>query len=393
METNKNLNDTLFYPKSKNNAFIGKKTLKYDKCFKDNPKINFFNLDSFFIYDQGDFLDYYDSLQQKNLIKLNPNEFSLLLNEINIIQLKISIKENETFIEMPKILLDSLNKLSQNQKIESEAENFIKNKIDNCKNRSEITCRKLSKLYTESTGKYISKSTVNNIIRDKLGYRFLKTTYKNNFLRSDKGTILCLCFIKVFCRLIKLGFNIIYLDESKIELRNTHLKCWRKKNETIYFADNNKGKINLIMAVGKNKVYKYMMNYENTDEKHYMEFLNELYIELKEEENKKFVIILDNLRVHKTKNIISYCHEKKMNLVFNVPYQSVFNCIELCFRAIKRNTYSKIYKNMDETKKDIENIIKSNNFKDILLLNYKETLQEYLFYEENHKYDNINIEL
>ena len=124
-----------------------------------------------------------------------------------------------------------------------------------------------------------------------------------------------------------------------------------------------------------------------------MEFLNELYFELKKDENKKFVIILDNLRVHKTKNIISYCIEKKINLVFNVPYQSVFNSIELCFRAIKRNTYLKIYKNIDETKKDIENIINSNNFKDTLLFNYKETLQEYLFFGDNHKYDNMNNDL
>lgn len=392
MKTNSNLTNILSYPKTKNKTFIGIKTQKYDKCFKDNPKINYFNLDSFFIYDQGDFIDYYDSLKQKNLIKLNQNEISLLQNEINNIQLVKSIKENETFLEMPKNLLDSLNQLKQSINIESEAEIFIKSKIDNCTNRSEITCRKLSKLYTESTGKYISKSTVNNIIRDKLRYRFLKTTYKSNFLKSNKGTVLCLCFIKVFCRLVKLGFEIIYLDESKIELRNTHLRCWRKKNETIYFADN-KGKLNLLMAVGKNKVYKYKMNPENTNEKRYMEFLNELYFELKKDENKKFVIILDNLRVHKTKNIISYCIEKKINLVFNVPYQSVFNSIELCFRAIKRNTYLKIYKNIDETKKDIENIINSNNFKDTLLFNYKETLQEYLFFGDNHKYDNMNNDL
>jgi len=42
-----------------------------------------------------------------------------------------------------------------------------------------------------------------------------------------------------------------------------------------------------------------------------MEFLTGLYIEIKKDENKIFVIILDNLRVHKTKNIISYCIEKK----------------------------------------------------------------------------------
>jgi len=142
MKTNSDLTNSLSYPKTKNKTFIGIKTQKYDKCFKDNPKINYFNLDSFFIYDQGDFFDHYDSLKQKNLIKLNPNEISLLQNEINNIQLVKLINENETISEMTKNLLGSLNKLKQSINIESESEIFIKSKIDNCTNRPEIACRK-----------------------------------------------------------------------------------------------------------------------------------------------------------------------------------------------------------------------------------------------------------
>ena len=307
-----------------------------------------------------------------------------------MIQLKQSINKNEKFIEIPKILLESLNNLKSFNKKETEVEIFIKNIIENSNNRGDITCRKLSKMYCDSTGKYISKSSVNTIIRKRLGYKFLKTTYKNNFLKSENGIILCLCFIKVFTRLLKLGFEIIFLDESKIELYNSHLKCWRKQNETIYFSNNHRRKINLVMAIGKNKIYKYKLNKDNTNEKLYLDFLNELCMEFQKEPEKKFVIILDNLRTHKTKKVFSYCEEKKINLLFNVPYQSTFNCIELCFRAIKKIIYSKLFIDIEEVTKKIDDIINSEHFNDTLLFNYQETLQEYLFYAKKHKFENIN---
>jgi transposase len=115
-----------------------------------------------------------------------------------------------------------------------------------------------------------------------------------------------------------------------------------------------------------------------------------LYSEFQKEPKKRFVIILDNLKVHKTKEVISFCKERKINLLFNVPYQSVFNSIELCFRALKKMIYSKIYETTEEIKLDIENIIKTEKFRNTLYYNYKETLKEFLYYEQNHKYDNLN---
>ena len=63
-----------------------------------------------------------------------------------------------------------------------------------------------------------------NIIKQKLDYKFLKTTYKNNDLKTDNGIILILIFIKLKSRILKLGFEIIFLDESKISI-NSHFKC------------------------------------------------------------------------------------------------------------------------------------------------------------------------
>ena len=379
--------------KNENKDYIQKKRAnktKFSKCFNKNPLLNSFNLYSHFIYDQGDFIHYFNYLTNKNSLKINADEINILIKNIEEIEITKSINKGETFIEISKSLLDNINNLKKIQKPETDVELFIKEKIMNSKNRSEITCRRLALAYFENTGKKVSKSSVNNIIKNRLGFRYLKTTYNNNFLKSNYGNILCLCFIKVIIRSIRLGFDIIFVDESKIETINSHLKCWRKQKETIYFSNVNKQKLNIIMAVGKNKIYGLKLEKKNINSDIYLQFLKELLIEFKKEEKKKFILILDNLKLHKTKEVISFCELNKLNLVFNVPYQSTFNGIELCFRAIKRITYSNLYNSIEDMKKSIYNLIKTDNFCGTLLYNYKETLKEYYAYIVNHKYDNLN---
>ena len=40
-----------------------------------------------------------------------------------------------------------------------------------------------------------------------------------------------------------------------------------KKNETIYFSNNKKEKLNILMAITKDKIYHYKLNLENTTSK------------------------------------------------------------------------------------------------------------------------------
>lgn len=391
-------NDNIFPSKEvnpKNNSefkFLKKKrkeTKNYGILIK-NPKINYFNDSSHFIYDKNDSLDYFNSLNQKNQIKLNDEEILLLQKNIEEIELKKSINKGEIFVELSKDLFDSLNSFKPIKKPETQIEKYIKEKINNSNNRSQITTRKLAKIYYDETGKKISKSTIHNIIKNKLGYSYLKTTYKNNYLRSKNAIILCLCFIKIFVRLMKFNYEIIFIDESKVEAINSHLRCWRKRDETIYFGSGQKNKVNLIMAVGKNKVYKIEINQENTNSNNYLMFIKDLYCQLEKDKDKKYAIICDNLKAHKTKQVMDYFIEKKINVVFNVAYQSSFNAIELCFRAIKKITYTNIFNSIEDIKKKINDIIEAQNFNETLLYNFKETLKIYLYYEQTYKYENFN---
>ena len=72
---------------------------------------------------------------------------------------------------------------------------------------------------------------MNNIMKNQLGYHFSKTTLKTNFLKNDYEILYSLCFIKIFVRSIKLGFKPIFIEETKIEMKNNHFNFWRLRNE------------------------------------------------------------------------------------------------------------------------------------------------------------------
>ena len=48
-----------------------------------------------------------------------------------------------------------------------------------------------------------------------------------NVYEVDVGSVLYTDSLKY----IKIGFELVFLDECKIELKNNHYKCWRKKEE------------------------------------------------------------------------------------------------------------------------------------------------------------------
>lgn len=143
-------------------------------------------------------------------------------------------------------------------------------------------------------------------------------------------------------------------------------------------------KKNLILAISKSEIFHYYITDENTNSDTFIKFLENLKLKIEEKKEKKFALILDNCKAHKTNDIIEYLKNKKISAIFTPPYLSTFTPIELAFRALKRITYSKLYDNIDEIVKDIYKFLNNESTKQTLVLNYKETIQHYLsFYEQN----------
>jgi len=70
---------------------------------------------------------------------------------------------------------------------------------------------------------------------------------------------------------------------------------------------------------------------------------------------------------HITKDIKEFAKKEQLKFLFNVPYKSDFNGIELIFHLIKNNIYKEIQKNMKEmTKKIIFYIDDENTNKNVI---------------------------
>lgn len=380
-DSEKNVPNKLFNKKKKRNSLI--KKIK-------SPDVSHINKDSFFIYDQYNAILHYNSLQNKNLIKINKEDIDLLKNIVNDIKIEKIINSNELFIEIPFKFFKKINEYNPEKKENNELIDFIKNEINNNTNRSNISCRKLSKLYEQKTGKKIGKSTIHKILRKKMDYRFLKTTYKTKKIISDDIKLHSFFFIKAFVKFIKLDFNFIFIDETKIELINNHMRCWRKPDEQILFGNNSKEKKNLILAISKSEVINYEITEQNTTSNLFLKFLEDLKIKLDKKDIKKYVLICDNCTSHKTDNIIEFLNNNKLCTIFTPPYQSTFTPIELAFRALKNITYKKIYLNLEDVVNDIKNFLENTSIKDTLLYNYKETIQQYISYSELNNQENLN---
>lgn len=80
-------------------------------------------------------------------------------------------------------------------------------------------------------------------------------------------------------------------------------------------------------------------------------FLNELS---KKKPSEYKVVILDNGRFHKGKNLII---PKNIKLVFLPPYSPELNPAELVWLNMKRKITNKVYKTMEELKTKIEQIV------------------------------------
>ena len=51
-------------------------------------------------------------------------------------------------------------------------------------------------------------------------------------------------------------------------------------------------------------------------------------------------IIMDNYSSYKTEKLMKFYADNKINILFNAPYLSKFNPVELAFRNLKRNLYT-----------------------------------------------------
>lgn len=366
-----------------------KKFVLHKKKYSKNPSITHFNISSFFIYDNDEYLRFFNTTTNKNLIKVNKDELTFLQSKYNDISFIRGSLRNIQYIRIPIENYQKLQNFLSIKKIKDPIEDFIKEKINSTMDRRYLSCRKLAQAYKEETGNSVSKSKVNEIIKHKMGYSYLKSTVKTSKILDKENILISLAFIKIISRCIKLGYKIIYVDECGLMTGNNNYRCLRKQGEQIYFNTANKSKRNLLLAVDENKAIYWEILDESTNEIVFLNFIKNLQQKLVLTLYPKYVICMDNHSSHKTASLLNFYKDNKMNILFNSPYVSVFNSVELAFRHIKRILYMDLFSNIGELCSKVENILQSNNFSNTLLYNFGETIEVYIKFID--KYHNIDL--
>ena len=359
------------------------------KIRKNNPDVFHFNIDSSFIYESIHCDFYYNKLNKNNTMKPTKEEISefykLLRNQIN----NQDLNDVQKFVIIPKNIYDYFKNMNPINQYTDFRINQIKNLISGL-GGSKISCRKLEKLYTEKYGYSISKNTINQILRNKLNMHFLKTNPKNAILLSNNSVKKTFFVLKVLIRHIKLGGNIIYVDESSFSTVNNNYKTWRQQNSQIFNQINDNQKINLILAVSSERVIHWKILNQNTTSAIFKCFFLEMINKMEKSELKKSLFFLDNATIHSTLEMMKFYSDNKLKILFNVPYLSFFNMVELAFRSLKSILYDSLFTSIKEVEKKLISLIEGEKLKFQLRLLFKETIQQYIKFINDNIDCNIN---
>lgn len=90
------------------------------------------------------------------------------------------------------------------------------------------------------------------------------------------------------------------------------------------------------------------------------------------------MIIYDNAKCHIAKLIKKFVLDKKLKVLTNIPYYSIFNGIEYVFLNIKSKIYKMLLKNKKELKDQIKSILNGDKIKETIKKIYLSELNLYL---------------
>jgi len=225
--------------------------------------------------------------------------------------------------------------------------------INNCRFNVRKLARKLNK-------KFNDKYNVHNIYY-LLG--LLNITYKKakKCIIIDKRK-----HIKETRKLVKtvnkIGHdNIISIDESHYQLNMNRDYGWNYKGSDVTFRqrNNKRLKISLILAISNNKVICSTIVKGSVNGSIFKTFLKKVNRRVK---NK--YLLMDNARIHKSKEVKEYIDKTTNKCLFNVPYNPHTNPIEQVFnksKAIIKEKMSDTYDRLIRSVKYTLNNITSND--------------------------------
>jgi hypothetical protein len=92
-----------------------------------------------------------------------------------------------------------------------------------------LTIKTIKIIFNKNSDIKKCNTSIYNLVKNKLGYRFLKTCPKTKKLENNSSIIRGFIFIKTFIKCLINGLTPIFIDESIFQMTNNKLKSLEKK--------------------------------------------------------------------------------------------------------------------------------------------------------------------
>ena len=248
-------------------------------------------------------------IEDKFKIKISLGSIYNLLKKNNYVYKKTTINVNPYSYDEQK---NHLTNVYNNLIYESNIYNYNENFLDKMKNNY----IKMNNLLKKGIDDSLSFNINTNV--DFIDDEFNDIKQMNFLLNEEIG-------------LIKTK-NIISIDEMSIITNRASSKGWSLKNNeciiNIPFIKPNE-RYSLLMATSEKKIIKYILVKGSIKTDNFISFMNDL-----NNENPNRSYLLDNASIHKNKKTHEFYKKNKIHIVFNAPYQSKFNPIEMVFSLL-----------------------------------------------------------
>ena len=150
--------------------------------------------------------------------------------------------------------------------------------------------------------------------------------------------------------------ELVSIDEFSIITNRASTNGWSLCGEEciikLPYLKQNK-RYSLLMATTNKKIIKYILKEGSIKSSDFILFIDDL-----NKLNKNYSYLIDNASIHTNKKAKEFYKTNKINIIFNAPYQSKFNPIEMVFSLLRKKLNKRIVKAQKEIEEEIEQFIK-----------------------------------
>ena len=146
--------------------------------------------------------------------------------------------------------------------------------------------------------------------------------------------------------------ELVSIDEFSIITNRASTNGWSLCGEEciikLPYLKQNK-RYSLLMATTNKKIIKYILKEGSIKSSDFILFIDDL-----NKLNKNYSYLIDNASIHTNKKAKEFYKTNKINIIFNAPYQSKFNPIEMVFSLLRKKLNKRIVKTQKEIEEELE---------------------------------------